>query len=431
MTSRSLGNVLFACVFGIVFTLAACGARSVTEVGGETNWLMVCNADNDCKQGSCECGVCTKTCDAMIDCAGAFEGRCVASETQPVEALCSASSTPPGALCLPKCEHDADCGDRFTCVSASCVPRSTSGANDGTDGGTRDGGNEPDASLPIATNRWTGNPTECPGAPPSTGTGCGPEALTCAYSYKNPNTPAQHEYTECACRMGCDTDAPVLRWDCYRHWSIAGAGTCPVEQPEQGTSCFGLKGTTCPYPLDVECECPATIGNDDWDCRSQRVDLPMLPANFPGSKRIRDLTDGDRQNWCAWLTEPEPGFPSPPEVAPDADGYYPEMGCATQSGTLGCPGIMEPHGYPASVCVANLALSSCEATLGDLTDCVLTVRFQQPAPHGCAPYLTAPGCGDTIILGTGDSLADAGAGSAGTTGGSAAPGAASCRLRVR
>lgn len=429
MTSRGMGNVLFACMFGFAFSLAACGARSVPEVGGETNWLVLCESDGDCKQGSCECGVCTKACDTKQDCTGAFVGTCVSNGTEPAESLCAPSSTPPSALCLPTCERNADCGDHFACVKASCVLRATSGTNGGMDGGAGNDGSAPDSSFPVATNRWIGNPADCPGAPPATGSNCGPEDLICAYSYQNPNNPAQQEYEECGCREGCDVDAPVLRWDCYRNASVGFGGLCPSEQPEHGTSCFGLKGTTCYYPTEVECQCPNESGNDNWDCRTQLVALAALPGTFPEDTRIRDLSDMDRQAWCEWLTAPEPGFPGPAEVPPDPDGYYPAMGCATQSGTLGCPGILMPHNFPASACVANLALSSCQAPLGDLTDCVLTVRYQQRAPHGCARYLTAPNCGDTIILSTGGSALDAGAGTAGTT---AAPtGADACRLRIQ
>jgi hypothetical protein len=88
-----------------------------------------------------------------------------------------------------------------------------------------------------------------------------------------------------------------------------------------------------------------------------------------------------------------------------------------------------PHEYPASACVANLAISSCEATLGDLTDCVLTVRAGQPAPHGCARYLTAIGCGETIVLADLDSASNACSACAGAGGGAARPFPEACRLR--
>jgi hypothetical protein len=68
-------------------------------------------------------------------------------------------------------------------------------------------------------------------------------------------------------------------------------------------------------------------------------------------------------------------------------------------------------------CVANLELSSCEAPVSELTDCLVTVYDGcWPAPHGCARYLEKPGCMGTIAVPV----------TAGTVGSHN-----SCRLRVR
>lgn len=67
-------------------------------------------------------------------------------------------------------------------------------------------------------------------------------------------------------------------------------------------------------------------------------------------------------------------------------------------------------GIPEEYCRGNLALSTCEAPLSELSDCILTVIDScWPAPHGCARFMDRPNCHGTMAI---DSLigSDAGGG---------------------
>lgn len=49
--------------------LSGCGATSHGgDEGSETHWLSACDADVDCSQGQCLCGVCTVECDNAAEC---------------------------------------------------------------------------------------------------------------------------------------------------------------------------------------------------------------------------------------------------------------------------------------------------------------------------------------------------------------------------
>ena len=98
---------------------ASCADSEVSPTYmGNTNWLVGCEEDDDCSDGlSCECGVCTKTCETSSDCA-AFGAACDTGS----DALVSAcGSSLADSICLPECEEDNDCGDG-QCVDAHCLP---------------------------------------------------------------------------------------------------------------------------------------------------------------------------------------------------------------------------------------------------------------------------------------------------------------------
>jgi hypothetical protein len=48
-------------------------------------------------------------------------------------------------------------------------------------------------------------------------------------------------------------------------------------------------------------------------------------------------------------------------------------------------------------CVQNLELLHCQASLGELTDCVMTLRLGPPQPHGCGRFFEAANCDGTIV----------------------------------
>ena len=104
-------------------TLIACAVSEPKPSGhgGETNWLIVCEGNADCDQGSCLCGVCTTTCESSDDCAAGFEGSCVATESAPANALCRSAVEIPSSLCLPSCANDMTCGEGFDCLDSVCI----------------------------------------------------------------------------------------------------------------------------------------------------------------------------------------------------------------------------------------------------------------------------------------------------------------------
>jgi hypothetical protein len=60
--------------------------------------------------------------------------------------------------------------------------------------------------------------------------------------------------------------------------------------------------------------------------------------------------------------------------------------------------VCMPSDVPVSFCMANLKLFACEATVGEISDCVLTVAHSAPAVHGCGRFLQAAHCEQTIFF---------------------------------
>lgn len=334
------------------------------------------------------------------------------------------------ALVLEDGEHRADAGaSQGGRGGAGGVGGATGSAGSapsraGDAGFAPDGG---DAPAPPPETRWTGNSADCPAARPEHRSACDlAEGQVCAYFGDDPEVQAQSYYSECACRMHCAAGGAELRWDCYQNIG-SGRMDCPAQQPEHGSSCFGLKGYQCSYPVLVTCSCPTEANDSNWRCEDYSPPDTEHPTVVDPDKQVRDLNDDERQAWCEWYAAPEPGFPAPPELEPNADGFYPDTGCASSSDFLGCS-ANRPTGLPVSACVANLALSSCEATVRDLNDCALSMKFFEPSPFGCARYLGASGCSGTIINGHLDGHAFGGAGGSFGLDGGAGNG---CLVRVR
>lgn len=96
----------------------ACSAKS-ERIGGETNWLTLCQRDAECPDTPCNCGVCTAECSASADC-GSFErATCVSPGSSANERQCG--STNAVAICLPECTRDADCSDDQRCAAGACI----------------------------------------------------------------------------------------------------------------------------------------------------------------------------------------------------------------------------------------------------------------------------------------------------------------------
>lgn len=144
MRSRHMGFAALAGVFLLGGALSAC-ARTVDAVGGETNWLVLCSTDGDCTQGSCMCGVCTRSCEATDDCIDPQSGVCRGSNTLEVCDSAPSGATPaPARMCLPPCGAARGCGEGFACRDHACVPEASSSSVGSTGSG---GEGVPDAGT--------------------------------------------------------------------------------------------------------------------------------------------------------------------------------------------------------------------------------------------------------------------------------------------
>lgn len=104
--------------------LFGCGDKHTPSptpsVGSNSNWLRGCQADSDCGAAlSCQCGLCTRSCDADEVCDTQSDALCV----QPNHAAAwSCEDEKLGsAVCLPRCAPGS-CAEAQDCVDGACVP---------------------------------------------------------------------------------------------------------------------------------------------------------------------------------------------------------------------------------------------------------------------------------------------------------------------
>lgn len=220
---------------------------------------------------------------------------------------------------------------------------------------------------------------------------CETETEVCARWSTNPATDYD-QYFACQCRAETSTS---LVWDCYEN--LSGQVNCPHEEPENGSSCFGYLSSMCPYPNQTQCLCPIAGDDPRWVCDKPAPVAEPLDS-IDDTKLVRDLSEAEQQRWCEWflsITVP-PGAPAPPNPPPTSAGYYPDNGCMGCGGGIAINGMIPP-GLPVPVCMANLALSTCEAPVAELNDCARSmVSNCWPQPRGCTRYFEA-GCSGTII----------------------------------
>jgi hypothetical protein len=295
-----------------------------------------------------------------------------------------------------------DDGSAALCTGARKAPKVDAGSIDSGASLDDDDAGAQSNARPL----WTGNPAACPRDPVAREGACssGEEGLLCAYRFPDPEHSSQSVYEECSCLADCGDAAGKRHWYCSVEVGHL-TSSCPAQQPEDGSSCFGLKGETCPYAPGTHCTCPEDPGDVAWSC--QEIGLHTEhPRGLDESKRVRDLSDSERQAWCAWLARRPPGFPPYPDLDPTCDGFYPDTGCTTST-YLKCSMAM-PTNFPASACIENLQLSRCSAPLYDLSECVLTMQSEWPTGHGCARFIDAPGCSGTIVREGGPSADDFG-----------------------
>lgn len=177
---------------------------------------------------------------------------------------------------------------------------------------------------------------------------------------------------------------------------------CPKQAPVAGTMCSNASSQTeaCIYPTTY-CECDAAPGT--WSCNEQLagktsppVEVERLCSALDEDLRIADLTPALALQWCQWQARPS-GSPALPTVSgrdsPGVADSYAYSVLSTPDGPLCVEEL------PDVLCVRNLLLGQCTATLRELNDCVETVHA---APlgwvgHGCAPLLKNPSCSKIFV----------------------------------
>jgi hypothetical protein len=110
----------------IAGAVGSCGKAADEEplqIDSNTNWLMRCDADEQCS-GSlrCYCGQCSQPCAESDECSRLAGAECASSGG----AVCAAQPSA-GGLCVLGCSDDAECGPDFSCTESQCVPKTCMG----------------------------------------------------------------------------------------------------------------------------------------------------------------------------------------------------------------------------------------------------------------------------------------------------------------
>ena len=230
------------------------------------------------------------------------------------------------------------------------------------------------------------NEADCPDEPPVVDDPCPPELWGPLHncSYHHYQEFAGPEYVGCACQQAIGAEEPS--WSCV----VFESGGVVMPEPQAGDSCSGRYNGTTNYTSECWCE-QIDEEHATWNCSTREELLAGMRAIEP-TRPVAALSAEERWDWCRWFEM---------ESLPTALAPVSEDGCTFNTGFRQGTLSFNSARYPqlvASQCVANLALSSCDAPLAQLTDCVDSIRNNVPSPVGCAPYLDTPGCVGTIIL---------------------------------
>jgi hypothetical protein len=222
-------------------------------------------------------------------------------------------------------------------------------------------------------------------------------------------------YTACTCVA---SPSGGKAWSgCVGQGSLEyGKGKCPLTQPEPQSTCNDYPASKCFYPF-ATCACGDSGGT--WSCTanpkpdpSPREVKPLcLPGTFNENKQVKDLTDAEARAWCAWYVNPEGRLDPPPVLKPtDLDAAVADLYGTTWTEMAGMPACIEM--LPLELCLKNLRVHPCDATVAELDECVQTfLGLSEDANgpgwvgHGCAPYLSHAAC-NQIIVRTGISYPD-------------------------
>lgn len=244
--------------------------------------------------------------------------------------------------------------------------------------------------LPTRDGVALDNPESCPLTPPAT-TACEVmDGSLCRYATEDTDPGVEFA---CVCTLEGRTGRSF--WNCVVE--DLPSTWCRELTPEEGVSCFGYRGETC-----QGCSC----SDDDeavWTCPGEAGGQPGAERFVPelavdATTPINALTDNERTLLCQWLHDFARGglgYPDFDENPLDDEGYTTNVGCSAR---WDYPNPVLVPELPSSQCVGNLAISTCEATVAELLECVnpTYLRYGLPYP-GCGPYLAKPGCDGTVL----------------------------------
>lgn len=155
----------------IAVTMLASACKPHPMGDSKSNWLRECGVTKDCAgEGSCICGVCTKTCTEASVCAALPGGAaaCVSPSERDLPGSCGAGSVASQEkICLLACKTESECGERQACVHSVCVSQSLLPSDAGVkDGGVSVIGFDAGPSPPTKTPPPNTNPPPPDTTPP-------------------------------------------------------------------------------------------------------------------------------------------------------------------------------------------------------------------------------------------------------------------------
>jgi hypothetical protein len=249
------------------------------------------------------------------------------------------------------------------------------------------------AASPATMNRWNGNGADCPSDAPEIGSECTvADGELCVYEASSVSSRDAGMPGWYACvAKGATHNVWVMPDAAY--WIEHNSPTCPAVQPAETEDCVvdSINSSFCHYPGAGCFSCSNSTAT--WHC----VDGPpwklaVLPDGLDASKRVVDLSEDDRRRWCEWYDCNIVDIRATPQVEGD---HTVATGCVS-AGELFDNGTWAQ--LPTPLCMGNLRVSRCEATLQELTDCLSTFQYGWPIGAGCGRYFATPGCSGTIAV---------------------------------
>lgn len=286
-----------------------CGATK-TELGSETNWSVRCTKTSDCGEGACTCGVCTKGCDADVDCEGLSRAACATKGSESQAYQCAGADEPETGICLPRCERTRDCAEGQSCLAGNCVLDDDRPLDPG-DGGAGDGGTDDDVEVvPVGTLTNELIPEACASELPELLPGCSvDDSSTWGIDCDGDSVP-DYRASDCVTRnaerpsdFGGDYDC-MLDDDKLRYWVT----------PDADGDGYGQGTPMCAGPVVPAGYIRIELADTGvQDCDDEEPEIHPEATDTWGDGEDSDCYNGDYPI-CSVL---EAGHEFPLDIAPD------------------------------------------------------------------------------------------------------------------